>query len=177
SCSTTKTRQRSCSTSCSTRTPSSPAARSSHSTLPVPTSLSTPAFNPAFNPEPALLHPEPAVVHAEPALLHPEPALLHPEPAVVLAEPAVLHAEPGSKPERRRTRPAGSVDRVSSLRPVSGATESVVNLLADWLAAPAEPEPLVVETSGSTGRPKRVVLSRRAMVASAEATHAHLAGP
>lgn len=66
---------------------------------------------------------------------------------------------------------------MSSLRPVSGATESVVNLLADWLAAPAEPEPLVVETSGSTGRPKRVVLSRRAMVASAEATHAHLAGP
>ena len=31
-----------------------------------------------------------------------------------------------------------------------------------WLAAPDEPEPVVVETSGSTGHPKRVVLSRRA---------------
>ena len=40
-----------------------------------------------------------------------------------------------------------------------------------------DPEPLVVETSGSTGRPKRVVLSRAAMRASADATHARLGGP
>ena len=45
-----------------------------------------------------------------------------------------------------------------------------------WLAAPAEPEPVVVETSGSTGRPKRVVLSRRAVLASVRATESRLAG-
>jgi o-succinylbenzoate---CoA ligase len=59
---------------------------------------------------------------------------------------------------------------VHSLRPVSGPTAEVVDALASWLAADGEPEPLVVETSGSTGRPKRVVLSRRALLASAEAT-------
>jgi O-succinylbenzoic acid--CoA ligase len=52
----------------------------------------------------------------------------------------------------------------------------VYALLAEWDAAPA-PEPLVIETSGSTGRPKRVVLSRAAMRASADATHARLGGP
>ncbi|MBD8870813.1 AMP-binding protein [Nocardioides sp. MJB4] len=46
-----------------------------------------------------------------------------------------------------------------------------------WLGAAAEPEPLVVETSGSTGAPKRVRLSRRALVASATATHERLGGP
>ena len=45
-----------------------------------------------------------------------------------------------------------------------------------WLAQPAEPEPVVIETSGSTGRPKRVVLSRRAVVASGTATAARLGG-
>lgn len=45
-----------------------------------------------------------------------------------------------------------------------------------WLAAPQEPEPWVVETSGSTGRPKRVMLSRRAMLASAEASARRLGG-
>jgi O-succinylbenzoic acid--CoA ligase len=50
-----------------------------------------------------------------------------------------------------------------------GAAE-VVAAVDRWLAAPGEPEPWVVETSGSTGRPKRVVLSRRAMLASAEAS-------
>jgi len=59
---------------------------------------------------------------------------------------------------------------VHSLRPVTGPTAEVVDALGSWLTADREPEPLVVETSGSTGRPKRVVLSRRALVASAEAT-------
>lgn len=67
--------------------------------------------------------------------------------------------------------------RVSpSLRPVTGTAAEVRALLEDWEAA-ADPEPLVVATSGSTGRPKRVVLSRRAMRASADATHARLGGP
>lgn len=63
---------------------------------------------------------------------------------------------------------------MSSLRPVSGPPAAVVDLLADWLAEPAEPEPLVVETSGSSGRPKRVVLPRRAVLASGRATTEHL---
>ena len=48
--------------------------------------------------------------------------------------------------------------------------------LRAWLAAPAEPEPLVVETSGSTGIPKRVRLSRRAVLASISATERRLGG-
>ncbi len=47
--------------------------------------------------------------------------------------------------------------------------------------APAEPaEPgtaVVIATSGSTGEPKGVLLSARALTASAEATHARLGGP
>ena len=50
-------------------------------------------------------------------------------------------------------------------------------LLSEWQAAPQEPEPLVIETSGSTGTPKHVVLSRRAMRASATATALRLGGP
>jgi O-succinylbenzoic acid--CoA ligase len=45
-----------------------------------------------------------------------------------------------------------------------------------WLSAPEEPEPIVVETSGSTGVPKRVVLSRRALLASVRATESRLGG-
>lgn len=60
------------------------------------------------------------------------------------------------------------------LRPVRGTTREVVAALADWLAAPEEPEPLVVETSGSTGSPKRVVLSRSAILASVNATERRL---
>ncbi len=65
------------------------------------------------------------------------------------------------------------------LRPVSGGTRQVVAALADWLAAPEEPAPLVVQTSGSTGRPKRVVLPRRAVLASVRAAERRLgaAGP
>ena len=58
-----------------------------------------------------------------------------------------------------------------------GSTAEVVAEVRAWLAADVEPEPLVVETSGSTGHPKRVLLSRRAMVASATATHDRLGGP
>ncbi|GEP33729.1 O-succinylbenzoic acid--CoA ligase [Nocardioides szechwanensis] len=46
----------------------------------------------------------------------------------------------------------------------------VVAALRRWLDAPGEPEPWVVETSGSTGRPKRVLLSRRAVLASVAAS-------
>ncbi|SDS62792.1 O-succinylbenzoic acid--CoA ligase [Nocardioides scoriae] len=65
---------------------------------------------------------------------------------------------------------------MSSLRPVSGTTEELLDLLRDWEAAP-DPQPLVIATSGSTGAPKRVVLSREAVRASARATHARLGGP
>jgi o-succinylbenzoate---CoA ligase len=65
---------------------------------------------------------------------------------------------------------------VTSLRPVSGTPGELLGLLREWQGAD-DPAPLVVETSGSTGRPKRVVLSRRAMRASVEATHARLGGP
>jgi O-succinylbenzoic acid--CoA ligase len=51
-----------------------------------------------------------------------------------------------------------------------------VDDLEAWLAAPGEPEPVVVETSGSTGSPKRVVLSRRAVLASVRATESRLEG-
>jgi O-succinylbenzoic acid--CoA ligase len=54
------------------------------------------------------------------------------------------------------------------------AAADVVAAVDRWLAAPGEPDPWVVETSGSTGRPKRVVLSRRAMLASAETSAARL---
>lgn len=65
---------------------------------------------------------------------------------------------------------------MSFLCPVTGSTREVVAALAGWLAGPDEPEPLVVETSGSTGAPKRVVLSRRAVLASVAATERRLGG-
>ena len=65
---------------------------------------------------------------------------------------------------------------MSSLRPVSGTAEEILDLLREWESA-ADPEPLVVVTSGSSGRPKRVVLSRSAMRASARATEERLDGP
>ena len=64
----------------------------------------------------------------------------------------------------------------SSLRPARGPAGEVLALLREWQAAD-DPEPLTIETSGSTGRPKRVLLSRKAMRASARATHERLGGP
>jgi o-succinylbenzoate---CoA ligase len=69
-----------------------------------------------------------------------------------------------------------SLGLVSSLWPVSGDAEGILAMLREWDAAD-DPRPLVIETSGSTGRPKRVVLSRAAMRASADATHERLGGP
>jgi O-succinylbenzoic acid--CoA ligase len=69
---------------------------------------------------------------------------------------------------------------VASLRPVQGSAAEILALLRAWDAAPdgsPDAAPLVVETSGSTGEPKRVVLSRAAMRASADATHRRLGGP
>ena len=57
-----------------------------------------------------------------------------------------------------------------------GTAGEILDLLRAWDAAD-DPAPLAVETSGSTGAPKRVLLSRAAMRASADATHARLGGP
>ncbi|MGA8993637.1 MAG: AMP-binding protein [Nocardioidaceae bacterium] len=65
---------------------------------------------------------------------------------------------------------------MSSLRPVRGSAAEIHALLREWETA-ADPEPLVVATSGSTGEPKPVLLSRRALRASADATHERLGGP
>jgi O-succinylbenzoic acid--CoA ligase len=56
-----------------------------------------------------------------------------------------------------------------------GSTADVVAALTAWVRAD-DGEPLVVETSGSTGAPKRVVLSRRAVLASVAATARRLGG-
>lgn len=66
---------------------------------------------------------------------------------------------------------------VSSLHPVRGTPAEILGLLRAWNAEESEPPPLVVATSGSTGEPKRVLLSRAAMRASAEATAGRLGGP
>ncbi|WGL52935.1 AMP-binding protein [Nocardioides sp. BP30] len=51
-----------------------------------------------------------------------------------------------------------------------------VGALAQWLDAPGDPGPWVVETSGSTGTPKRVMLSRAAVRASVELSARRLGG-
>jgi len=58
---------------------------------------------------------------------------------------------------------------------VAGDASEVVAALRGWLDAD-DPAPLVVETSGSTGTPKRVLLSRRAVLASVAATERRLGG-
>ncbi len=60
------------------------------------------------------------------------------------------------------------------LRPVSGTSREIVDALRAWLHDPGDPEPIIIETSGSTGAAKRVVLSRRAVLASATATAVRL---
>ena len=52
---------------------------------------------------------------------------------------------------------------------MTGQPADVITTVRGWLDA-ADPPPLVVETSGSTGVPKRVLLSRRAVLASVAAT-------
>ena len=59
---------------------------------------------------------------------------------------------------------------------MSGRADEVLGLLTDWQARTDEPEQLVVATSGSTGEPKHVLLSRRALRASATATATRLGG-
>jgi o-succinylbenzoate---CoA ligase len=76
-----------------------------------------------------------------------------------------------TRPITRPTTPVGG-----SLRPVQGSPAEVLALLRAWDSAD-DPDPLLVETSGSTGQPKTVALSRSAMRASADATHARLGGP
>jgi len=61
---------------------------------------------------------------------------------------------------------------VTSLR-LTGDAAADVAAVGDWLDA-ADPPPLLIETSGSTGTPKRVLLSRPAVLASAEASAARL---
>ncbi|MEH3033404.1 MAG: AMP-binding protein [Aeromicrobium erythreum] len=68
-----------------------------------------------------------------------------------------------------------SAEPAASLHPVGGEPRAVLALLRDWWETATEP--LVVRTSGSTGRPKDVLLSRRALEASARATHERLGGP
>jgi o-succinylbenzoate---CoA ligase len=60
--------------------------------------------------------------------------------------------------------------------PSGTPARAVVEGLRAWLGTPGEPEPLVVETSGSTGAPKRVLLSRRAVLASVAATERRIGG-
>jgi O-succinylbenzoic acid--CoA ligase len=63
----------------------------------------------------------------------------------------------------------------TGLRPVAGDPHEVFELVRAWVRVGGDP--VVVRTSGSTGRPKDVVLSHRAMLASARATSARLGGP
>ncbi|WP_332662255.1 AMP-binding protein [Aeromicrobium sp.] len=63
----------------------------------------------------------------------------------------------------------------ASLRPVEGSPREVFALVEAWVRDGGEP--IVVRTSGSTGEPKDVVLSRRAVLVSAQASLDRLGGP
>jgi O-succinylbenzoic acid--CoA ligase len=63
----------------------------------------------------------------------------------------------------------------ASLHPVAGPPAEVDALVRSWLVH--DGDPLVVRTSGTTGAPKDVLLSARALRASAEATLRRLGGP
>jgi O-succinylbenzoic acid--CoA ligase len=63
----------------------------------------------------------------------------------------------------------------ASLRPVGGHPSELIELLEPWVRFGSEP--LIVRTSGSTGEPKDVVLSHRAVLASARNTLDRLGGP
>ncbi len=62
-----------------------------------------------------------------------------------------------------------------SLRPVAGTPREVFALVEAWVRDGGEP--IVIRTSGSTGEPKDVVLSHRAVLASAHASLDRLGGP
>ncbi len=62
-----------------------------------------------------------------------------------------------------------------SLRPVAGTPREVFALVDAWVRDGGEP--IVIRTSGSTGKPKDVVLSHRAVLASAHASLGRLGGP
>lgn len=66
-------------------------------------------------------------------------------------------------------------DASVGLRPVRGPGPSLRQLVEHWLYE-ADPPPLAVRTSGSTGEPKDVLLSARALRASATATSGRLGG-
>jgi O-succinylbenzoic acid--CoA ligase len=58
---------------------------------------------------------------------------------------------------------------------LSGVVEGDIDAVEAWLGAD-DPGPAVIATSGSSGTPKQVVLSRRAVLASAAASAARLGG-
>lgn len=87
------------------------------------------------------------------------PRLLPPLAAALKGGPAVLPLPEGP--------PAVQAEVLHALRP----SEPVEN------PDPDNPVALVVPTSGTTGEPKGVLLSARALTASARATHDRLAGP
>lgn len=62
-----------------------------------------------------------------------------------------------------------------TLQPVTGSVREVFDLLGGWIRD--GDEPLRIRTSGSSGTPKDVLLSRSAIVASAEASLDRLGGP
>lgn len=62
-----------------------------------------------------------------------------------------------------------------SLHPVAGSHAEVFGLLGRWVAD--GDEPITIRTSGSSGVPKDVLLSRAAVVASAQASLDRLGGP
>ncbi len=64
-----------------------------------------------------------------------------------------------------------------SLRPLTGTARQLYDALVPWINANDDPEPLIVRTSGSSGHPKDVILARRALLASVDATHERLGGP
>jgi O-succinylbenzoic acid--CoA ligase len=63
----------------------------------------------------------------------------------------------------------------AGLQPVEGEPREVFALVQAWVRDGGEP--LVIRTSGSTGEPKDVVLSHRAVLASAHASLERLGGP
>lgn len=63
----------------------------------------------------------------------------------------------------------------ASLRPVAGEPREVHSLLERWVEEGGAP--IVVSSSGSTGAPKDVILSHRAVLASADAALERLGGP